>query len=107
MYKAGRHIKEIVERYKEQMLKHGIKAERVILYGSFAQGNARQDSDIDLVVVSENFREMNLRERLEVLGIAAARIREPIEAKGYTHKEIESAPQISFLSEILRSGINV
>lgn len=107
MHKAGPQIKEIVEKYKEAMRKLGIKVERAILYGSFAQGNPREDSNIDLVIVSESFQEMNLRERLEVLGVAAARIMEPIEAKGYTSKEIESAPKISFLSEILKSGINI
>jgi len=107
MHKTGLQIKEIVKQYKEALRKCGIKVERVILYGSFAQGNPREDSDIDLVVVSESFQKMDLRERLEVLGIGAARIMKPIEAKGYTPKEIELAPKISFLSEILKSGINI
>ena len=107
MYKARSQVRGIVEKYKETLLKRGIKVDRVILYGSFAQGRESEHSDIDLVVVSENFQKMNLRERLEVLGIAAARIMQPIEAKGYTAKEIASAPDISFLSEILRAGVNV
>jgi len=107
MHKTGLQVKEIVKQYKEALQKCGIKVERFILYGSFAQGNPREDSDIDLVVISENFQKMNLRERLEVLGIGAARIMKPIEAQGYTLEEIESAPEISFLSEILKSGINI
>jgi hypothetical protein len=31
----------------------------------------------------------------------------PVEARGCTPKEIESAPKISFLNEILKSGINI
>ncbi len=107
MHKAGFQVKEIIKQYKESLLKCGVKVERFILYGSFAQGNPREDSDIDLVVVSESFEKMDLRERLEVLGIGAARIMKPIEAKGYTSKEIELAPKISFLSEIKKSGINI
>lgn len=107
MHKEGLQVKEIINQYKEALRKCGIKVERFILYGSFAKGNPREDSDIDLVVVSENFQKMNLRERLEVLGIGAAKIMKPIEAKGYTPKEIELAPKLSFLSEILKSGINI
>ncbi len=105
--KAGLQVKEIVKQYKESLRQCGIKVERVILYGSFARGNPREDSDIDLVVVSENLQKMDLRERLEVLGIGAAKIMKPIEARGYAPKEIKSAPQMSFLGEILRSGISI
>ncbi|MBN1974814.1 MAG: nucleotidyltransferase domain-containing protein [Sedimentisphaerales bacterium] len=107
MHKAGSQIREIIKQYKDSLLKYGVQAERFILYGSFAQGNPREDSDIDLVVVSESFQKMDLRERLEVLGMGAARIMMPIEAKGYTAEEIKSAPEISFLGEILKSGINI
>ena len=107
MDKAGFQVKEIIKQYKESLRQCGIKVERFILYGSFAQGNPKEDSDIDLVVISESFQKMNLRERLEVLGIGAVRIMKPIEAKGYTPKEIELAPKVSFLGEILKSGINI
>ncbi len=107
MYKAGSQVKAIVAKYKATLQKCGIKVDRIILYGSFAQGREREHSDIDLVVVSENFQKMNLRERLEVLGMAAARIMQPIEAKGYTAEEIKSVSNISFLSEILKAGVNV
>ena len=107
MDKAGFQVREIIKLYKDSLLKCGVIVERFILYGSFAQGNPKEDSDIDLVVVSESFQKMNLRERLEVLGVGAARIMKPIEARGYTPEEIKLAPKISFLSEILKSGINI
>lgn len=81
MYKTRPQIKEIVEEYKQALNVLGINVERVLLYGSHALGNQREDSDIDLAVVSADFQTMNLRERLEVLGIAAARIMQPIEAR--------------------------
>ena len=107
MRKAGLQVQEIIKQYKESLRECGVKVEHFILYGSFAQGNPREYSDIDLVVVSESFQKMDLRERLEVLGVGAAKIMKPIEARGYTSKEIELAPKISFLSEILKSGINI
>ena len=101
MRAAGRKVTEIVRQYVEALRQHGVKVERVILYGSFAKGQPREDSDIDLVVVSESFQEMDLRERLEVLGMGAATIMKPVEA------QVASASEMSFLSEVLRSGISM
>ena len=107
MYKTRPKIKEIVEEYKHVLKRMGIHVERAILYGSFAKGNQREDSDIDLVVISTDFQNMNLRERLEVLGIAAVRIMKPIEARGYTPKETEKTLSSGFLNEILEAGVSL
>ncbi len=104
MRKAGLQIKEITSAYKEVLEGLGIKVEDMILYGSFARGSQREGSDIDLVIVSRNFKRMNLRQRLEILGIAAARIMRPVEAKGYTPQEIKNAQEESFLGEVLKTG---
>jgi predicted nucleotidyltransferase len=100
MVKTEREIKEIIECYKEALKKLGITPQKVFLYGSYAKGNPREDSDIDLIVISEDFRHMNLRERLETLGLAAGRVFEPIEAMGYTEEEVKDAKG-TFLEEIL------
>jgi len=107
MYKAGSQIKEIVAEYTQTLKTLGVNVERVILYGSYALGNERKDSDIDLVIISKDFQKMNLRERLEVLGIAAARIMKPIEAKGYTPEELEATQEASFLKEVLEIGVSI
>jgi len=66
----------------------GIRCERVLLFGSQARGTAGEGSDIDLFVVSPDWAPYSERERLEKLGIAAARILEPIQARGVTSEEI-------------------
>ncbi len=100
MVKTEREIEEIIERYKEELRKLGIRAQRVILYGSYACGHPREDSDIDLIVISEDFKNINFRQRLEVLGLAAGRVFEPIEALGYTEEEVKDTKG-TFLEEIL------
>lgn len=107
MHKEGCKVKEIIQKYKKILQLLGIHVERVILYGSCANGNQRKDSDIDLAVISDDFRGMNLRERLEILGKAAARIMEPVEARGYTSQEVKLTSPASFLEEILSTGIKV
>lgn len=96
-------IKTIIGLYKQELKRFGIKAEKIIRYGSYAKGKARHDSDIDLIVISNDFKNFNLRERLEVLGLAAGRVFEPIEALGYTPKEVRSERKESFLGTILKS----
>jgi predicted nucleotidyltransferase len=100
MVKTEREIKIIIERYKEELRKLGIRPQRVILYGSYAGGHHREDSDIDWIVISEDFKKFNLRERLEILGLAAGRVFEPIEAIGYTEEEVKDTKG-TLLEEIL------
>lgn len=54
-------------------------------------------------MIADDFKAMNLRERLELLGIAAGRDFEPIEALGYTQEELESRKKETFLETILKS----
>ncbi len=81
-----------------------IRPSCLILFGSLAHGEAHQESDIDLVVISEDFYGKDLRERLEILGVAAARILEPIEAFGVTEEEWGSDEWL-FLKEAAKDGI--
>jgi uncharacterized protein len=100
MVKKKQEVNQIIEKFKKELEKYHIHPERIILYGSYAKGNAREDSDIDLVVVSSDFKNMNLRERLEILGLAAGNILEPIEALGYTPQEVSEKKE-TFLEAII------
>jgi len=107
MYKKGSAVKLIIKKYRQELAKLDIEVKQVILYGSYARGDFRRDSDIDLVVVSDNFKGKNLRERLEILGIAAVRIMKPIEAYGVTSREMKSTSAAGFLREAISSGIRL
>ena len=100
MVKTEREINTIIKNFKQELKNMDIIPKKIILYGSYKDGNPREDSDIDLIVISENFKEMNLRERLEILGLAAGKIFEPIEALGYTEEEVRNKKE-TFLEEIL------
>ena len=67
-------------------------------------GVAHAGSDIDLIVVSRDFRGKGLRRRLELLGVAAARALVPIQALGYTPREIEEPEPGGLLHSILRGA---
>ena len=83
----------------------GIRVARVIVFGSRARGDATDGSDTDFLIISPDFAGMNTRERLELLGVAAARIWEPVEALGHTPDELEEVEAASLLEEVLRTGV--
>lgn len=102
MAKTTPELKQVVERYRSQLQKMGIRPTRVLLYGSQAAGTAREGSDIDLIVISGDWEKYNYRQRLELLGIAAARILEPVQAQGFTPNEIKSKKVTSFWQQVIK-----
>lgn len=94
-------LKGIISRYREELALLGIRVSAVFLYGSYAVGTNRDDSDIDLVVISPDFAKLNMRERLELLGVAAGRIMEPVEAFGLTPEEVKQQTLDAFYANIL------
>jgi predicted nucleotidyltransferase len=94
-------LKQIIKNYRAQLMRQGIRVERVLLYGSRAAGTAHEGSDIDLIVISPDWKKFSQRQRLELLGIAAARILEPVQAQGFTPTEIKSKKVTSFWEQII------
>ena len=94
-------LRQIVKRYRIQLEKMGIHPTRVLLYGSQASGTAREGSDIDLIVISSDWKKYNHRQRLELLGIAAARILEPVQAQGFTPSEIKKKQKTPFWEQLM------
>jgi predicted nucleotidyltransferase len=101
MAKKTSQLKPIIHRYCDELIHMGIRPERVLLYGSQASGNAREGSDIDLIIISSDFAPYNERQRYEILGIAAAHILEPIQAKGITPQEISLQQLIPFWQQVI------
>ena len=95
-------VRRVVGRFCQQLEQMGIRSERVLLFGSQAKGTAREGSDIDLVIVSAAWEPYSERERLELLGIAAARILEPVQARGATPEEIAAHRLSPFLEQVLQ-----
>ena len=60
--------KAIVRKYLKSL---PLKVDRAILFGSTARGDRLKDSDVDLIVISEDFREMDLPHRFLVLQLEA------------------------------------
>lgn len=104
MVKEKRKIDKIINKLVNNLEASGIKVYRLILYGSFAYGKPKPYSDIDVAVISPNFKGKGILKRQELLGEAIFSLGEPIEALGYTPQECKNPHPLSFISEILSTG---
>ena len=48
-------VVNIIRRYLDVLVENGIRARKAILFGSHAHGNPRPGSDIDILVIAEEF----------------------------------------------------
>jgi predicted nucleotidyltransferase len=84
-----------------------LKIDSVILTGSWANGTWLIDSDVDLVVISNDFARMNIVERLQFLQHNWTDKR-PLEAFGYTPREWETLKNHStYFRDANRTGIRI
>lgn len=90
-----------------------IKYKKIILFGSWAKGNAHEDSDIDLVVIleengfSKNFKEkMAKRKRVGSLFYDIKK-KIPMDILVYTNDEWDKLNELnsSFIKELNETGI--
>ncbi len=97
-------ILEILSRFKQTLeTANGIRVDKLILYGSQAAGTAREDSDIDVVVISDDFSDKSYWQRINIISDAICTVFEPIEAVAMTLKEWESGS--SFITDYARNGV--
>ena len=88
-----------------QAVSKNVRVDQLIIFGSYLEGKARSDSDIDVVVVSENFRDIDPFDRSRMLDNAAGDINPEIQAWGFTAEELEAADELTTLGYARTSGI--
>ena len=49
-------IREIIKQYIDTIRAHGISVDKTYLFGSYAHGRAVEGSDIDLAIISKDFK---------------------------------------------------
>lgn len=101
MVKSISEIKKIIKEYKKELRRHNIRITNIILYGSYAKGNPKPYSDIDLIVVSPDLARFHPLKRQEFLAQLTMNIEAPLEVLGYTPEEIKKADD-TILGQIIR-----
>ncbi|HID43136.1 MAG TPA: nucleotidyltransferase domain-containing protein [Archaeoglobaceae archaeon] len=100
---------EIYERLRKisERLKKKYHAEKVILYGSYATGEATEDSDVDLLIIApanERFFERMARVLALVRDLKKGI---PIEPIVLTEEEVENRIKVGdqFVQDIIEKGV--
>ena len=57
---------EIKQTIKNLMDKKGLFLNKIVIFGSFIEGKQTEDSDIDIIIVSRDFRNKSLFERVKL-----------------------------------------
>ena len=104
MVASKSQIRKIVNEFV-QALEPDIRVERVILYGSYAQGKANKWSDIDVAVLSPTFAEMPDLTVIEEVARRRIHCDSRLSPFTYTPKDFDSAPPYLFAAEIRRTGL--
>ena len=60
---AKRKVKAAIEFLGRCLRESGVTPAKIILFGSQAKGKATKESDIDVVIISEDFRNKDILER--------------------------------------------
>ncbi len=106
MVKSEDQIKEIVSLYVKEVEKD-YNIEQVILFGSYASGKANELSDIDLVIVSPDFRGKPEMDILEDLSRKAMKINTLLEVLALTPEDLESPDPRSFSYQVKKYGMPI
>jgi uncharacterized protein len=91
---------------EQRLINSGLNISKIILFGSQAREQANEDSDIDIVVISEDFEDKDIFERCEMTKDAEIMtIREfmiPIDIITMTPDEFDS--ESSIIAGFARNG---
>jgi uncharacterized protein len=103
---AQSRASEIAQFFRECLKEKGLKVNKVILFGSQARGTATEESDIDIVIVSEEFRRKNIFRRAKLTRDAEIRtIRKfmvPLDVVTMSPEEYEN--RTSLIAEYVHEG---
>ena len=99
----SREIMETIKKYIERISKY-YKIEAIILFGSYAKGTQNEDSDIDIAVISSDFKNL-IQDGADLIGYTW-KIDTRIEPHPIRTEDYENITT-PFVQEIINTGIKV
>lgn len=102
----NRKIISYLKKYLKKVGKN-FKIQKSILFGSRARGDYFLNSDVDLILVSDDFKNLKFRERMsELLEHWDGKV--DLEVIGYTPEEFEKKKkQIGIVRQAIKEGIEI
>jgi len=98
-------VLSVINQFRIEMEMRGFSVKRIILFGSYARNDAHCGSDIDLVIISDDFDGLDFWQRIAIAGDIIYKLMKPIEANMISSQEWESGEWT--ISELAKNGETV
>ena len=95
-------VLSVLSRFRHALAVRNVRQARMVLFGSHAGATATEASDIDVVVVSQDFAGKSFWERIGILSDAIHEVFAPIEAVALTPDEWDRGDSV--IVEYARRG---
>lgn len=99
-------IRGLVLRFVHVLATKGVRVERAVLYGSYAHGTPRKDSDVNLAIVSPDLGRDRFEERKMLLQLAW-RIDPRLEPVPVSSQSYEKDTWVPLIHEIREKGVEI
>jgi predicted nucleotidyltransferase len=99
-------VKQIIHRFVDILVKKGIRIDQVILYGSYASGNMKHYSDIDLAIISPDFGNDKFEES-KLLLQTAWRVDPRLQPVPISSESFSKKTWVPLIHQIKASGIEI
>jgi uncharacterized protein len=90
-----------------QKVSKKIQVDQIIVFGSYSTETATEDSDIDVLIISDDFQNLEEDQRLQVLYKAARFIEPSVEPWGFTNEELNKAGPLTTLGNARERGLRL
>lgn len=103
---AKKSVIRVINKFARAIREKGITIDKIVLYGSYAKGRQRRDSDIDVAVVSRDFGKDRIEEGMFLFRIAGE-IDPRIEPVPISVKSYKNDTWVPLIYEIRTKGIEL
>ncbi|MEK7166884.1 MAG: nucleotidyltransferase domain-containing protein [Patescibacteria group bacterium] len=98
-------VEKIIKKYAKKLKEKKYSFSAIYLFGSFAKGNAREYSDIDIAVISEELNKERNKAKFKLWKLTEG-IDSRIEPHGFSPEDFKE-DWIPIVHEIKKTGIRV
>lgn len=99
--KADKSVQSILK-YIQELERHKIPIQKAVLFGSYAKGSVKPESDIDVALISEVFSGDRFKDRQRIIPLRR-NIDSRIEPLPFTPEDFDNGGMLA--EEIKKSGI--